>query len=366
MILVVVCMLTKGCIFIPCSQEISSEGTARLVFDRVVPRKGLFRKVVSDRGPQFIGPFLTSLYKLLEIEGNPSTAYHPQTDGQTERMNQELEKYLRMFVNYKQTDWADWLSSAEFALNTRVNRATGYSPFFLEHGRHPYDGFTPKKVKVKVESAEEFAKSMEKTLDKAKWALEKSAVQMEKSWNARNRPAKDYKPGDKVMLDARNIRSTRPSNKLDDKWYGPFEVIEKVGALAYRLDIPRNWSGIHNVFNESLLKPFNPPTDDLRKDLHPRPPPDVVQEQLEWEVDQLLDVRKYRNRWEYFVSWKGYPRSEATWEPLKNLIPGTTEFIQEFALANPTLPRLNAIANIEHMPEGYLAIFYDEQGKERA
>lgn len=121
MILVIVCMLTKECIFVPCSEEILSEGTARLVFKHVVPRKGIMKKVVSDRGPQFVGPFITDLYKLLGIELNPSTTYHPQTDSQTERINQEVEKYLRMFINQKQTDWSDWLPMAEFAINNRTN-----------------------------------------------------------------------------------------------------------------------------------------------------------------------------------------------------------------------------------------------------
>ena len=90
---------------------------ARLYRDHVFRLHGLPRKIIHDRGPQFDATFMKELYKLLRIEGNPSTAYHPQTDGQTERVNQELELYLRMYVDYRQSDWSEWLALAEFAYN---------------------------------------------------------------------------------------------------------------------------------------------------------------------------------------------------------------------------------------------------------
>ena len=83
---------------------------------------------------------MKELYRLLGIEGTPSTAYHPQTNGQTEQINQEIEQYLRLFVNYRQSDWAEWLPIAEFALNDKVSSSTGYSPFFLNYGLHPWTG----------------------------------------------------------------------------------------------------------------------------------------------------------------------------------------------------------------------------------
>jgi transposase InsO family protein len=80
---------------------------------------------------------MRELYKLLQVEGNLSTAYHPQMDGQTERVNWEVKKYLRTFINYRQDDWADWLPLAEFAYNNAIHEATGQTPFFLNKGRHP-------------------------------------------------------------------------------------------------------------------------------------------------------------------------------------------------------------------------------------
>jgi transposase InsO family protein len=102
--------------------------------NHVFHEEGLPVKVISDRGPQFVSRFMKELYSLLGIEGNLSTAYHLQTDGQTERINQEVEKFLRMFTNFQQDDWVDWLSLAEFTYNNAVHEATGQTPFFLNKG----------------------------------------------------------------------------------------------------------------------------------------------------------------------------------------------------------------------------------------
>jgi hypothetical protein len=88
--------------------------------------------------------FMRDLHKLTGVVGNLSTAYHPQTDGQTECMNQEVEQYLRLFVNHRQTDWSEWLSCAEFSYNDKVQSSTGFSPFFVNYGRHLYKGTNPR------------------------------------------------------------------------------------------------------------------------------------------------------------------------------------------------------------------------------
>ena len=115
----------------------------------------------SDRGPTLVSSFITNLYRKLGIQGNPSTAYHPQTDGQTERMNQEIQTYLRIFVNHRQDDWVHWLPLAAFAYRNRVHSATGFSPFFMTHGHHPFTGVETKQDLIN-ESAIQFAERMKK------------------------------------------------------------------------------------------------------------------------------------------------------------------------------------------------------------
>ena len=159
--MVVVDRFTKYVIAVPTTGEISSMGTAKLFRDHVWKQFGIPRKVISDRGPQFAAQFMKDLHQLVRTKTNISTAYHPQTDGQTERMNQEIKQYLRIFVNEQQTDWVDWLSLATFSYNDKEQTSTGQSPFFLNHGTHPNKGLEPRQ-EVKSQAAQDFADNLAK------------------------------------------------------------------------------------------------------------------------------------------------------------------------------------------------------------
>ena len=307
---------------------------AKLYRDQVFRLHGIPRKIIHDRGPQFASKFMTKLYKLLGIEGNPSTAYHPQTDGQTERMNQEIEQYLRIFVNYKQSDWADWLALAEFSYNDKEQTSTKASPFFINYGLHPYKGTNPR-YQSNNESAEQFAQRMQGAREEAQSALKKAAADMKKFYDRTRGEAIGYKPGDLVLLEATNLNTDRPMKKLDDKRYGPFEVLEKVGNSAYKLKLPPSMSRIHPVFNEVLLSPYHTPTFDSQSHIT-NPEPIIVDKEPEWEVEEIISSRfnRRRRQVEYLVHWKGYGPQERTWEPLENLA-NAQETLAEFIRQNP-------------------------------
>lgn len=144
---------------IPTTATITAQGIARLYRDNVWKLHGLLRKVISDRGPQFASKFMKELNRILGIETALSMAYHPQTNGQTEQVNQDVEQYLRLFVNYCQDDWADWISHAEFTYNNQQHSATSHSPFFLNYGWHPHSSFTIPTM-AEVLEASQFAQSM--------------------------------------------------------------------------------------------------------------------------------------------------------------------------------------------------------------
>ena len=129
--------------------------------------------MISDRGPQFVAGLMRELNKMLEIETKLSIAYHPETDGQTERTNQELEQYLRIYVNHRQNNWAEWLAMAEFAFNNKVHTVTKSSPFQVNYRRELRMGFDIRK-KGKNEKAEEFAREMKKRHKEARVVLVKS------------------------------------------------------------------------------------------------------------------------------------------------------------------------------------------------
>jgi len=154
-ILVVVDRLTKMVHFIPTTEKTSAEGLARLFRDNVWKLHGLPESIISDRGPQFVAGLMRELNGMLGIKSKLSTAFHPQTDGQTERVNQELEQYLRMFIDHRQEQWPEWLGTAEFAYNNKVHLSTQTILFKANYRQNPRMGFEERK-KGKYKGAEKF------------------------------------------------------------------------------------------------------------------------------------------------------------------------------------------------------------------
>jgi len=215
-ILVIVDWFSKMVKYEATHLELTASGFANILRDRVFRDHGLPRKFVSDRDTRFVAKYIRELFTLLGIKRNPSTAYHPQTDGQTERVNQEVEQYLRAFVNFRQDDWKEWLPLAEFAHNDSPHSATHQTPFFINYGQHPWKGQDTRK-EVRNESANQFADEMKRVRLDAEAALRQAAERMKISHDKHARPTTDYQPGDKVYLEATNLKTNRPSKKLDDK-----------------------------------------------------------------------------------------------------------------------------------------------------
>jgi hypothetical protein len=220
----VVDSVSKRVHFIPTNTTITALGAARLFLQHVWKLHGLPRKVVSDQGSQFVSEFTRELYRLLRIQVAASTAYHPQTDGQTERVNQELEQYLRLFVNERQDDWSELTPLAEFQYNNHIHSSTHQTPFMLDTGRHPIMGFEPNEGDSRLEMVNEFKGRMEDSLKEAKAALVKAKSDMERYYNRRRNPAPALVPGEKVFLDANDIHTTRPLRKLAHRRLGPYEI----------------------------------------------------------------------------------------------------------------------------------------------
>jgi transposase InsO family protein len=138
---VVVDRLTKERHLVPCRTDVDAKELANLFIAHIFRLHGLPLTIISDRGPQFAALFWKNPCRRLGIQPRLSTAFHPQTDGQTERMNAVMEQYLRAHVNYLQDDWAEWLPLAEFAANNQASETTGSSPFFANKGFDPHCQF---------------------------------------------------------------------------------------------------------------------------------------------------------------------------------------------------------------------------------
>jgi len=174
--------LTKGVILSPCKKTITSEGVAQLFFKKVFLRFGLYDKIISDRGPQFASKFAKELGRLLDYEVALSTAYHPQTDGQTERLNQELETYLRIYCHSAPLDWVKHLPMAEFVHNHRKHDSRNASPFFLMMGYEPR-GIPHILPNSAIPAAEDRIRYLQKTREEA-IACHNLAMQRCHAWYA--------------------------------------------------------------------------------------------------------------------------------------------------------------------------------------
>ncbi|QRW12162.1 Retrotransposable element Tf2 protein [Ceratobasidium sp. AG-Ba] len=265
-ILVVIDRFSRQAHFIPCLESTNAEGVADLFIKEVWKLHGLPKTTVSDRGPTFNSQFLKALYAKLGINPKFSTAFHPETDGITERTNQWLEGFLRSFCNYRQDDWVRWLPIAEFCHNNQVNSATGKTAFETIYGLHPRWDLVD--LEVNAPNATDMADSMQEIWDEV-------IASMEFYRSKESDPKREYKVGDKVWLVGQNIATRRPSKKLDNKKLGPFVISEKISSHAYRLELPKTMR-THNVFHINLLAPFTEDKDFHRRQA--RPPPIVTEE----------------------------------------------------------------------------------------
>jgi hypothetical protein len=331
--------LTKQRHLLPCHTTISAEGLADLFCDRVFRYHGLPESIVSDRGPQFASRFWKHLCQCLKIDPRLSTAFHPETDGQTERMNAIMEQHLRAYVSYLQDDWTDYLFLAEFAGNNQVSDTTSVSPFFANHGFHPKHDF---ELDIRIDFPEEqqaqtAAERLAAIHDVARSEMRYAQLRYQDYADNHRSPAPAFQPGDMVWVDGRHWRTERPSRKLENKHHGPYRVSCLVGTHAYELDIPDTVRK-HRVFPVSLL--HLAADDPLPGQILPPPLPVVVDGEEEWEVEEILDSRRVRNRLQYLVRWRGYP--DPTWEPEDNL--AEVEAVDRFHEQHPEKPRPNMVA----------------------
>ncbi|RVW38676.1 Transposon Tf2-8 polyprotein [Vitis vinifera] len=253
-----------------------------------------------------------------------STSFHPQTDGQTERVNTLLELYLRHFVSANQKDWAKLLDIAQFSYNLQRSEATNKSPFELATGQQP---LTPHTLTIgytgRSPVAFKFVKGWHDQADIARSYLDKAAKKMKK-WADKKQRHTEYKVGDMVLVKLlpQQFKSLRPVHKgLVRRYEGPFPILGKVGKVSYKVELPPRLK-IHPVFHASYLKPYHGDKDDPSRGLSKRALTAVVTS-YDKEVEHVLADRVIRRRgvppaMEYLVKWKRLPESEASWEPAEH------------------------------------------------
>jgi hypothetical protein len=327
-VLVVVDRFTKMAHFIPCTEKTDAMETAMLLIHYVFKLHGLPTSILSDRGPQFKAKLWRAVLTAYKITRKLSTAYHPETDGQTERTNQTLEGYLRCYTNYNQDDWFHLLPMAEFAYNNSPNSRG--SPFFLNYGYHPRMDFLSKSVPPGVPAYLDPQK-LAKIRETAHELLLRAAEDLKK-YADRHRKDITFHVGQKVYLSTKNLSTDRPSKKLDYKKIGPYTITQKINDVAFKVKLPKSMK-IHPVFHVSLLEPAQSDPNPKRKQV--QPPPVTINSESEYTVETVLKSRIHYNKLQYLVKWVGW--TDPTWEPAI-FLQNSPRLISIFHAKNPQSP----------------------------
>lgn len=337
--------LTKMVHISPIKGEVKAEQLADIFLQDILRLHGLPKQFIHDRGSVFMSKFFTKVCTALGVEQLPSSAYHPQTDGQTERVNRVLEDTLRHYVNADHTNWESLLPMVEFAINNSKHASSLCTPFYLNYGRHPLtplSAMVPQKQEAMLDdlgapAVAKFVRKLQDSLQQAKTCLQAAQERMKKNADKKRGADPDFKVGSEVLLSTKNIKLKHPgSRKLLPRWIGPFKVIKVVSSVAYKLELPDTMASVHPVFHSSVLRPY------VRSGAYqPPPPPELMEDGgLEFEAEALLDFRERqvgssrKKVPEYLVKWLGYSHEHNTWEPVSNLT-NCAELVQEYQVSHP-------------------------------
>jgi transposase InsO family protein len=379
-ILVVVDKFSKYAYFIPTTKNVTAQGTARLLIDNVIKQRGLPEGgIISDRDPRFTAALWQEVWKLLQTPLRMSTSYHPQSDGQTERVNKTMEVGLRAHANKTKTNWKDNLALVEAQYNSAVHESTGKTPFEM-NGQVWTDAMSlalrsPAMSELTTQGARDLIEGMRATWEDARQRM-LIARERQRMYADKGRREERYTVGDRVMLSTKNL--AKHQGKLSDPYVGPFTVKEVCdNGVNVKLDLPHEYSKLHPTFHVDKLKRYRPSSIEwpgrVQKD---RPQPVLVDgDHEEWEVERLIgkreeqvdvvvsevgdeeeeeeeeevkqaggDVRRSarlrgrtpqterkrpprprrpktekRTVIKYLVKWKGYEEDEATWQSVNDL-----------------------------------------------
>ncbi|MCO5575432.1 hypothetical protein L7F22_029233 [Adiantum nelumboides] len=321
-IFVVVDKLTKVAHFIPLRTTASATDVAHIFVKEIVRLHGVPARIISDRDAKFTSKFWKAVFQSLGTLLNLSSAYHPKTDGQTERVNQVMEDMLRAYCGQQPHNWIKFLPLVEFAYNSSYHRSLQMSLFKALYGQDCLIPLRFADPSLPVPAAKHTLEEMDQQLRLIRENL-KRARDRQESYTNLKRSLRSFNLGDKVFLRVKPKRSSLrlgKYKKLAYRYCGPFEILRRIGEQSYELSLPPRLH-VHNVFHVSLLKEY------VSDPLHLLNDEDTVlvnQEEFQMMPEQLLEVkeRKLRHRTirEVLVQWKGYPVEDASWEDWDRLV----------------------------------------------
>lgn len=330
-ILTIVDRFSKLAHAVPLQKLPSAKELAEVVSKNIFRLHGLPVNIVSDRGPQFVADYWREFCKLLGINLSLSSGFHPQTNGQVERYNQDLETTLRAMCAKNPGTWARQLPWAEYAHNSLVN-SSGFSPFQAAYGYQP-PLFPHQEQLASTSGPAAFVRRCRRTWRIFRERLLWNQERMSAAANRRRSTAPEYQVGDRVWLSSADIPLKVGSRKLHPRFLGPFTITRVINPVAVRLALPSTLR-VHPVFHVSKLKPVR--ESSLQTFDREPPPPRVIDGGPAFTIHQLLASRRVGRGVQYLVDWEGYGPEHRQWVPERHIL--DKDVIAQFHRDNPNQP----------------------------
>ena len=331
-ILTIVDRFSKSAHFVPLTKLPSAKETAEIMINHVFRLHGIPLEIVSDRGPQFACAFWKAFCTLIGAKSQLSSGFHPQTNGQTERLNQELEKSLRCLVEGSPNSWVNALPWIEYSYNSLPVSSTAMSPFACCLGYQP-PIFPEEENDVGVPAAQLLVRRAHRVWKRTRHILLKNVETMKRFADRHRRPAPSYSVGQRVWLSSKDIPLRTTSPKLAPRFIGPFPITRIITRTAIQLNLPPPLRRIHPVFHVSRLKPFI--TSTLQPTPKKPPPPRLIDGGLAHTVRRLLKVRTQGRGRQFLVQWEGYGPEENSWVAERNIL--DPKLVKDFFRDNPVM-----------------------------
>lgn len=316
MILTVVDRFSKYCHFIPLAHPYSAESVAQAFFKEIVRLHGMPQSMVSDRDSVFTSTFWRELMRLSGAKLHMTSAFHPQSDGQTEAANKIIVMYLRCFTGDRPKQWLRWLPWAEYIYNTAYQSSLRDTPFKVVYGRDPPSIRSYEPGATRVAAVAKTMAAREELLADVRTRLEQAQAIQKRFYDKLHRPV-SYAVGDWVLLRLRQRAASslpqRSTGKLKPRFVGPYRITECINEVAVRLDLPPR-AKLHDVFHVGLLKKFigDPPA-------RPPPLPPLLHGAVTPEPERAVRFRQAPGGRQVLIHWKGQSAASATWENMAEL-----------------------------------------------